>query len=42
MWDEFLTGPVESHVIPGEHLEVFREPNVRVLADKLKEYLERA
>jgi amino acid adenylation domain-containing protein len=35
-WREFLTGRSETHEIPGDHTGIFHEPNVKVLAEKLK------
>jgi thioesterase domain-containing protein len=34
-WRQLLTGRAEIHEIPGVHEEIFREPNVRVFAEKL-------
>jgi len=39
-WRDLLTGHSELHEIPGVHEEIFREPNVRVLAEKLSACLE--
>jgi thioesterase domain-containing protein len=41
-WQEFSGGPVEIHTVPGEHLTMFDEPHVRVLAATLRECLHRA
>ena len=41
-WRELLTGRAELHEIPGIHEEIFREPNVRVLAEKLSACLRNA
>ena len=41
-WRELLTGRTETHEIPGDHQGIFREPNVRVLAGKLRECLRNA
>ncbi len=41
-WRELLTGRSELHEIPGIHEEIFREPNVRVLAEKLSACLQNA
>jgi amino acid adenylation domain-containing protein len=41
-WGAWAAGGVEVHRIPGSHLDVIREPNVRVLADALKQCLRRA
>lgn len=35
-WREFLTGPSESYDVPGDHTGMFREPNVKVLAEQLR------
>jgi thioesterase domain-containing protein len=41
-WRELLVGRSEVHEIPGIHEEIFREPNVRVLAEKLSACLQNA
>jgi len=41
-WRELLTGRTETHEVPGDHGGIFREPNVQVLAEKLRACLERA
>jgi thioesterase domain-containing protein len=41
-WRELLQGRSEIHEIPGIHEEIFREPNVRVLAEKLSACLHNA
>jgi thioesterase domain-containing protein len=41
-WRELLTGRSEIHEIPGVHEEIFDEPNVRVLAEKLSACLQTA
>ncbi len=38
-WGELTTGELELHEIPGDHLGILKEPNVRVLAQALKQYL---
>lgn len=35
-WREWLTGHSETHEVPGDHAGIFREPNVKVLAEKLR------
>ncbi|HEX2242874.1 MAG TPA: hypothetical protein VHK27_06405, partial [Gammaproteobacteria bacterium] len=35
-WDQFSEGPVEVHVVPGDHLTMMTEPHVQVLAERLK------
>jgi amino acid adenylation domain-containing protein len=34
-WRELLTGRTETHEVPGDHLGLFNEPNVQVVAEKL-------
>ena len=34
-WGRVAAGGVEVHELPGEHISIFREPNVRILAEKL-------
>ncbi|ARV57485.1 non-ribosomal peptide synthetase [Nostocales cyanobacterium HT-58-2] len=41
-WGKIITGGIDLHYIPGSHTTLFDEPHVRVLADKLKEYLDKA
>jgi amino acid adenylation domain-containing protein/FkbM family methyltransferase len=41
-WGAHTTEPVEIHVVPGDHVTIGVEPNVRVLADKLRLSIERA
>ena len=41
-WRQALTGHIETHEIPGDHEAMLREPNIRVLAEKLKACLENA
>jgi thioesterase domain-containing protein len=35
-WGQFSEGPVEVHVVPGDHLTMMFEPHVQVLAERLK------
>lgn len=39
-WGSLTTGGLEAHAIPGDHLGILKEPNVQVLAAKLKVCLE--
>jgi len=39
-WRELLKGRVETHEIPGGHNELFREPTVGILAEKLSACLQ--
>nr|WP_017314620.1 non-ribosomal peptide synthetase [Mastigocladopsis repens] len=41
-WGDIVTGGVDIHHLPGSHLTFLDEPNVRVLAEKLKLSLEKA
>ena len=41
-WREFLTGPSETHEVPGDHAGIFQEPNVKILAEKLRACLRTA
>jgi len=41
-WRELLGGPTETHELPGDHEGIFREPNVRILAEKLRVCLQNA
>jgi amino acid adenylation domain-containing protein len=41
-WNELVTGGVEVIEIPGNHINIIKEPYVRVLADKLRSCLDRA
>lgn len=38
-WGGLFTGRFEVCEVPGDHREIFREPNVRVMAEKLSESL---
>jgi aspartate racemase len=35
-WGKLVAGGLEIHEVPGNHMNMFNEPNVRVLAEKLK------
>jgi thioesterase domain-containing protein len=41
-WGRIVAGEIEVHEVPGEHVSMFREPNVRILAEKLNQCLETA
>lgn len=41
-WDQFSTEPVDTHVVPGDHITMLAEPNVRVLAENLRICLDRS
>jgi thioesterase domain-containing protein len=38
-WSRLVSAPVEVHVIPGTHVTMGSEPNVRVLAERMREAL---
>ena len=40
-WRELIGGRIEVHEIPGNHLNIIKEPNVRALAEKLRTALDR-
>lgn len=40
-WKRYATGGIDVHIVPGDHHTMLREPNVRVLAEKLNEHLTR-
>jgi amino acid adenylation domain-containing protein len=35
-WDELSVEPVESHIVPGDHITMMTEPHVQVLAEQLR------
>jgi thioesterase domain-containing protein len=41
-WRPFVSGGIDVHVVPGDHDSMVLEPNVRVLAEKLRACLEDA
>jgi thioesterase domain-containing protein len=41
-WGRLSTEPVDVQVVPGNHVTICREPNVRVLAEKLMACLDEA
>ncbi len=41
-WKDLAGGGIESHAIPGDHPSMFLEPNVNLVAEKLKSHLEEA
>ena len=41
-WNKFSSVPVEVYEIPGDHITMMTEPHVQVLAQRLKESIERA
>ena len=41
-WSDVVTGPMETHELPGSHLGIFFEPHVQHLASRLTVSLENA
>ncbi|KYC40345.1 hypothetical protein WA1_27850 [Scytonema hofmannii PCC 7110] len=41
-WDEYAIGGLEIHRVSGDHLSMFTEPHVKVLAEKLQACLTKA
>jgi thioesterase domain-containing protein len=41
-WKMLAKGGVEAYMIPGDHTEMFRDPNVRILAEHLSACLDNA
>lgn len=41
-WGSLVSGELESHIIPGEHNRMFKEPRVQALAEKLQLCLAKA
>jgi thioesterase domain-containing protein len=39
-WQNLVSGRFNHHIIPGEHLQIFDEPNVPLLAKTLKMHLD--
>ncbi|MFN6567373.1 amino acid adenylation domain-containing protein [Dendronalium sp. ChiSLP03b] len=40
-WTKLVAGKLESHEIPGDHFGILKEPNVRLLAEKLQVSIDR-
>ena len=41
-WGKFINGEVIVHEVPGDHYSLIKEPDVRVLAERLAEQLDQA
>jgi len=41
-WRELVKGQINTHEIPGNHLNIIKEPGVRTLAEKLRASIEQA
>jgi amino acid adenylation domain-containing protein len=40
-WHQYAKGPMEIHVVPGDHHTMMSQPSVQVLADKLRACLDK-
>jgi amino acid adenylation domain-containing protein len=40
-WSQYTSGPVDIHVVPGDHYTMMSQPHVQVLAEKLRECLDK-
>ncbi len=40
-WGKFVQGGIESYVVPGDHISLLEEPNVKELAEHLEAFMER-
>ena len=41
-WRELVQGDIDTHEIPGNHINIIKDPHVRPLAEKLRACLDRA
>jgi aspartate racemase len=41
-WRKFVNGELEIHEVPGSHLGILEEPNVQILAEKLRVCMDKA
>ncbi len=41
-WRELVAGEIETHEIPGNHINIIKEPHVGALAEELRSCLDRA
>ena len=41
-WRELIAGEIEAHEIPGNHINIIKEPHVGALAEKLRSCLDQA
>jgi len=41
-WERLALGGIESYDLPCDHIGIFREPQVRILAERLKECIDKA
>jgi amino acid adenylation domain-containing protein len=40
-WSQYASGPVDVHVVPGDHYTMMSQPHVQVLAEKLRVCLDK-
>lgn len=38
-WTRCVSGPIDLHIVPGDHLSMMEAPNIKTLADTLGSYL---
>ena len=41
-WRKFITGELEIHEVPGSHIGILEEPNIQILAEKLRVSMDKA
>jgi thioesterase domain-containing protein len=41
-WKELVSGEIETHAVPGDHISMLSQPHVRILADTLAASIDRA
>ncbi|QSV63975.1 MAG: amino acid adenylation domain-containing protein [Dolichospermum sp. DL01] len=41
-WRKFITGELEIHEVPGSHIGILEEPNIQILAEKLRVCMDKA
>jgi thioesterase domain-containing protein len=39
-WEAYITGPINKNILPGEHLQMFNDENVRLITDELSRFQE--
>jgi thioesterase domain-containing protein len=39
-WNDLVSGGIEFHLVPGDHPSMFTEPNVKLVAQKLRIHLD--
>jgi len=41
-WSELVSGQIETHIVPGDHISMLTQPHVQLLANKLTDCIDRA